>query len=1050
MLRPRARANAGNSGPENYAGLGERLVLLDWLHDLLGYQNTRRLLEDIEQAQEGFDPDGRSYVHHRLRSRGDGLKVAPEDLARYDDNIRSHLDAMNAGRAEPVALRYFQYLAALYTEIFLDRYCNGHAGLLRSLNERVDRRNANRRPNEPHFTPFEETDLKKLAFWMATGSGKTLIMHLNYRQFLHYNKDPLDNILLITPNEGLTEQRIAELQASGIPAARFALNESGRRMNAADDIQGTEITKLVKEKRGEGESVPVEAFKGNNLIFVDEGHKGSGGEAWRSVRDALGETGFTFEYSATFGQALTAAQNDELTAEYGKAIAFDYSYRYFYGDGYGKDFHILNLQNETTEDETDKLLLANLLSFYEQQLVFGEQGEALRPYNLEKPLWVFVGSSVNAVYTEARQKRSDILTVVRFLHRVLENRGGWVTETIGRLLEGKSGLIGPNGEDIFADKFPYLRRRRTGAASIYQDILAKVLHAPASGGLHLCDLRGSDGELGLKAGGDQGYFGLVYIGDTGAFKRLVEADDAGIVIEDDAFSGSMFNGINNPDSTVEVLIGAKKFIEGWSSWRVSNMGLLNIGRSEGSEIIQMFGRGVRLRGRDMSLKRSAALDGGHPDYIRLLETLNIFAVRANYMTQFRDYLEREGAPVHGLVELDLPIRPNRELLGRGLVIPRLPEHGSFAEEERFILDIDPAVTARVDLSLKALQVSSGANGARETATITPEGQRIPEKSLALVDWEEIYIKLLEHKESKGFVNMLARPGAPEKILREGHYELVADDSTLRPRSFSERPRLQDAATAIVLKYAEQFYRVRQERWESDHMEYRELDEKDANFRNYTVKISATELQLIADVRRLIGKGDRIYREELEALPNVHFDRHLYQPLLIKRGDKLDSEPPGLNEGERKFVRDLRTYCTEEQDGALAGKELFLLRNLTRGKGVGFFQHSGFYPDFILWIKSEKAQRIVFVEPHGMLYADAPDHEDKVRLRHKMRELTETIGQRSGMTNVALDSYIVSETPYQTMATRYGGEWDRQRFAGEHILFPERNAEYDYLARIIET
>ena len=262
--------------------------------------------------------------------------------------------------------------------------------------------------------------------------------------------------------------------------------------------------------------------------------------------------------------------------------------------------------------------------------------------------------------------------------------------------------------------------------------------------------------------------------------------------------------------------------------------------------------------------------------------------------------------------------------------------------------------------------------------------------------------------------------------------------------------MQDAATAIVLKYAEQFYQVRQERWESDHMEYRELDKTDANFRDYTVKIPAKESQIIKDVRRLIDNGDRIYREELEALPNVHFDRHLYQPLLIKRGDKLDSEPPGLNEGERKFVRDLRTYCTEKQDGALAGKELFLLRNLTRGKGVGFFQNRGFYPDFILWIKLEKAQRIVFVEPHGMLYADAPDHEDKVRLRHKMRELTETIGQRSGMTNVALDSYIVSETPYQTMATRYGGEWDRERFAGEHILFPERNAEYDYLAWIIET
>jgi len=55
------------------------------------------------------------------------------------------------------------------------------------------------------------------------------------------------------------------------------------------------------------------------------------------------------KYSATFGQALSAARNDPLTAEYGKAIVFDYSYRYFYGDGYGKDFRILNLQDETDE-----------------------------------------------------------------------------------------------------------------------------------------------------------------------------------------------------------------------------------------------------------------------------------------------------------------------------------------------------------------------------------------------------------------------------------------------------------------------------------------------------------------------------------------------------------------------------------------------------------------------------------------------------------------------------------------------------------------------------
>ena len=62
---------------------------------------------------------------------------------------------------------------------------------------------------------------------MATGSGKTLLLHLHYRQFIHYKREPLDNILLITPNEGLSQQHLEELQASNIPAARFDVSEAG-------------------------------------------------------------------------------------------------------------------------------------------------------------------------------------------------------------------------------------------------------------------------------------------------------------------------------------------------------------------------------------------------------------------------------------------------------------------------------------------------------------------------------------------------------------------------------------------------------------------------------------------------------------------------------------------------------------------------------------------------------------------------------------------------------------------------------------------------------
>jgi ERCC4-related helicase len=51
---------------------------------------------------------------------------------------------------------------------------------------------------------------------MATGTGKTLIAHINYHQFFHYNLFSPDNILFITPNERLSKQHFEELEKRGI------------------------------------------------------------------------------------------------------------------------------------------------------------------------------------------------------------------------------------------------------------------------------------------------------------------------------------------------------------------------------------------------------------------------------------------------------------------------------------------------------------------------------------------------------------------------------------------------------------------------------------------------------------------------------------------------------------------------------------------------------------------------------------------------------------------------------------------------------------------
>lgn len=1054
------------NGIQQYVKLEERLVLLAWLNDLFGFGHNRDLLKDMKEAAEGFDASGRSFVYYQLIARGDKVKIPVTELTRYDDNIREHLQAINARRPEPVTLRYFQVLAALYAEVFLDRYFHRRADMLRSLNDFVAARNAKRLPAEPRDQAFSESDLKKLAFWMATGSGKTLIMHLNYRQFLHYNDQPLDNILLITPNEGLSDQHLEELGISGIPARRFDLNETGLGLTAQHTVRVIEITKLVQEKRGGGVSVPVEAFEGNNLIFVDEGHKGSGGEAWRRYRDALGATGFTFEYSATFGQALTATRNDQLTAEYGKAIAFDYSYRYFHGDGYGKDFRVLNLKQETTEEQTETLLLGNLLSFYEQQRIYEEQEDALRPYNLERPLWVFVGSTVNAVYSEDRQKRSDVLTVMRFLHHVLENRRNWAVRTIKKLLEGKTGLVSLGGPDIFAGKFAYLREKDLSPEDLYQDILRKVLHTPSSGSLHLSDIRGAAGELGLKASGASGaedYFGLIYIGDTSEFKKLVESESLGITLEEDVITGSLFEGIGKPETTLEILVGAKKFIEGWNSWRVSTMGLLNIGRQEGSQIIQLFGRGVRLRGKGLSLKRSAALPGVHPEQVGLLETLNIFAVRANYMNQFRGYLEKEGVETEEVIELPLFVWANKEFLQRGLLVPRLPEDQNFAVEAVIVLAPDRNEPVYVDMSLKVDVIQSGSWGIDSVAGQAGYEQPIPEESLDLVDWERAYLDLLEYKERKGFVNLVIPLDAPRKIISRTTparlYRLVADDSVVRPTSFAGRRLLQEAVISILRKYVDGFYRARREQWESNHMVYRTLDESDPNFgfnrealkedrAGYVVQVQRSRTNLVSAIQKLVDDAEALYRKETTDLPRIYFDRHLYQPLLVEFGDQLKMTPPGLRKSEAEFVHDLKEYWAVEKDKSLAGLQVFLLRNLSRAGGIGFFEERGFYPDFILWIVNKKKQHIVFIEPHGMLHANAFQHDEKAQLHKHLPGLAQEIGARSRWKHVTLDSYIISATLYDDLRKKYDdGNWDMEKFARAHILFSVRSGEYDYMDRM---
>ena len=1028
--------------------LENHLTLHGWFNSHFGYTTTRDLLNDVKNAEEGFNPDGHSVVCEHLMSGVPPDSAIEEALPTYDANIKRHLSTINSRRTQPIVLRYFQYLSLLYTEIFLDWKFNKQAKFLPHLNNFVQTQNMAKAPGDAQDTEFTQTDIEKLAFWMATGAGKTLIMHINYHQFRHYCQDPLDHIVLITPNEGLSEQHMRELANSDIRCERFNV-EGNRLAHSQDAVQVIEITKLVEEKTSGGVSVPVEAFEGNNLIFVDEGHKGSGGKVWRAYREALAKTGFTFEYSATFGQALAAAKNADLVDEYGKAIAFDYSYRYFYGDGYGKNFRILNVKHDDAT-QTETLLLGNLLSFYEQRRYFKQNTDAVRAYGLDSPLWAFVGSKVNAVYTEKKKSRSDVLNVIRFLHRFLKNEKAWAIHSIEKIINGDSGLSDDKGTDVFQNRLSYLKERNETPRQIYTDILDEVFHTNSSGALHLCNVRNAQGEIALKST-HGGVFGLIYIGDTSAFKKLVQNDDADISMDsEDVFTESLFNDINKPESAINILIGAKKFIEGWDSWRVTAMGLLNIGKQEGSQIIQLFGRGVRLRGRNMSLRRSTPEDTERPDNLPLLETLNIFAVRANFMAQFRDYLMREGVPHEEPIQLELPIKRNMDRVPRPLYVPTVLQYAETATGKCVMLEVNSAAAITHTTQSVDIIGSSTQRGIQAERAEAAHQTHIPQPSLELVDWGNIYLQLLEYKKEKQFHNLIFDTDILKQILspNEGLSELyVMDESEVMPKTQEQLKRLEELVLTLLRKYIAKFYRIIQKRWNDEAVRLKKLEGNDSNFTNWKVYIPRDEASELGPQIKHLIESEEIYGSGTTKLSKVYNDQHLYQPLLTVDGVEttLRITPPALENSEKDFVNDLQKYVHRQHEELLAEKQIFLLRNQSRGKGIGFYENEGFYPDFILWILEGAKQRIVFIEPHGMIHDAINEHNDKITLFKRLRDLSH---KRFRGEHVQMDAFMISRTTLTNLQRRYPDE-NRQTFAEEwHILFRDP-VNLDYLSPIFQ-
>jgi len=1040
-----------------------RLALVDYFRTAFGVDDVtdrdavRRFYDELNQVNEGYTSEGRSYVYNFVSAKADEEKLSQDDLLRYDENIKQHTEKINERRSDPITWKPFQVLAGLMAEAYLDKALGEPETFLDRLNAFVNEYNAEHK-GRIKYPEFTKDDLNTAAFWMATGSGKTLLMHLNYYQYLHYseqNGGAPDNILLVTPNEGLSQQHIEKFRESSIRCRHFNA-ESVDLWGVGDNpVKVIEIQKLTEKKTGEGLSVEVDSFEGRNLVMVDEGHKGAGSTAqtWRNRRKQLAADGFTFEYSATFGQAVAGA-SASIEEEYGKTILFDYSYPRFYDDGYGKDYRILNLENEIDNQLRDRYLLANLLTFFQQIYVYNRNPESFKgTYNIRDPLLVFIGHTVKPDKNPSdlgksdKRSLSDVEDVLLFLGRVLQNEDDWVPDAIEAILAGESGLEVEEGTDLFAESFGALRDSSLSGEEVYQRMLDRIFHTESSSGLNIADITNASGEIGLRAGSTDNYFGVINIGNDRVFMNRVEDHDL-ITVEEEQFADSLFHEINKHDSDVNILLGSRKFIEGWDSWRVSTMGLMNFGRGEGPQVIQLFGRGVRLQGKDRTLKRSRELSGDHPDNIETLETLNIFGVRADYMADFRDYLSDEGIDTELRETIEIETETQDHFQGKGLLVVRPETKGSFEEENTLRLEASDDIQPEIDLAPRLGVISS--QGEYEGASEAEE-QTIPEAAIEFLDWDRIYRDIWQFRTSRGYGNQVVDKAELKDVIKEEHYTLHCPDSLVAFDGFDDLDRIRDIVLMILRKYIEQHYRRAEKIWEQSSLNYLPLDEEDDSddgvmIATYSAEVKASAEDFIEEMESTLEDG--IYSGE-NGVPNrIHYDRHLYLPLIAEESgddaDKVDYSPPALNEGEEEVVRNIQEYF-EAGDGQnlLSDWEVYLLRNQSRGRGIGFLAGERgaqrFFPDFILWLQNDDHQHIIFLEPHGLALEGDPLANHRVTFHDGIKDYEDDLMDRTGRTDVSLHSYVISQPSFDELRDRSRVD-TRDEFHSEGIYFPDGGIE----------
>ncbi|GAA8289883.1 DEAD/DEAH box helicase family protein [Helicobacter pylori] len=804
-----------------------------------------------------------------------------------------------------------------------------------------------------------ENFINRLGFYMATGSGKTIVI-IKLVELLsvaiRMGLIPKKNIMFFSANENLIKQFEKEIE-------KYNRGKDFSKQIDFKNLKSITHKDFHRAPKGFFEKITLFYYRadlmndeeskenllnykdywdnGENYVILDEAHKGNKSESKRqAIFSLLSLKGFLFNFSATFTE-----ESDLITSVYNLSVGE------WVKLGYGKESVLLKKNNlNAFKDLKDLNDREKEIALLKALLLLGMQKRYKTEGYFYDPLMLVFTHSVNV-------KNSDAEIFFKTLARVIENDDG------NDFLKAKENLLEEikDPEFLFSDGKDQdykVKVFKEGLKSMdFKGLKEEVFYA-SNGHIEVIINPKNNQEIAFKLNTSDKVFCLIKIGDITEWicekLKSVKVVSKNLSFKEESY----FSQIDK--SSINILVGSRTFETGWDSTRPSVILFLNIGLDDDAKklVKQSFGRGVRIESVKNQRQRLAYLDidGAIKKALKpnaaMLETL--FVIPTNHASleailTIQKESENRGESRGSWREITLEKTPIKHALfvpcyrKEPTSILELPENASFKMSEKNFKDLKEYFNL---MSEKHFILKHEIYDPKDYATLKDMIQKARVKKVSTWHYKDLDYMISEIK-GKLYPN--------QKVPKD-EFNALDNEKIVHFKKIKVKADKQEALIKTI----------------QEVKEHAPLDKE-----TLRIKIAQGEIDPYDAEKH---KQDKTF--EVDGAELLKLKEHYYTPLIkakdcdwLKHVVKVKSEIDFLQElQDQETTKTLQEnydfWAFSKIDEHLDNLFIPYINNVAERR---------FFPDFIFWLQKSDTQIICFIDPKGITYADYEHKADAYKL-----------------------------------------------------------------------